>query len=143
MFKKRKVSCKISPCFFLQHPIHFSHQMSFSDTEDDFLKSLEAHGPNDAHPFGLSGSPSRESSPIGGTPPPEDNEDGSQHRVPLGLDEHAVDPALIPDTATTPESRELTEMAQRVKRFKSLGERSESDLDKFAAVSHNSFTMYL
>ena len=110
--------------------------MPSSDTEEDFLKSLEARGPNDNHPFG-SHSPSRENSPSGGTPPPENDEEDQPWHGPPALDERVVDPGLtVGATATTATSQELVEMAQRVKRYKSLSERSESDLDKFAAVGH-------
>ena len=111
--------------------------MPSSDTEEDFLKSLKAHGPNDDHPFSSLGSPSRESSPSGGTPPPKNGEENQHWHGPPELDEHVVDPGLtIGATVTTPASQELVEMAQRIKWYKSLSECSESDLDKFAVVSH-------
>jgi hypothetical protein len=111
--------------------------MPSSDTEEDFLKSLEAHGPNDDHPFSSLHSPSRENSPSGGTPPPENGEEDQLWHGPPALDERVVDPGLtVGATATTAASQELVEMAQRVKRYKSLSERSESNLDKFAVVSH-------
>jgi hypothetical protein len=111
--------------------------MPSSDAEDDFLKSLEAHGPNDDHPFGSLGSSSRKSLPSGGTPPPENGKENQHWHGPPELDECIVDPGLtIGATVTTPASQELVEMAQHVKRYKSLSEHSESDLIKFAAVSH-------
>ena len=68
--------------------------MPSSDTEDDFLKSLEAHGPNDNHPFGSLHSPSRENSPSGGTPPPENGKEDQLWHGPPALDKHVVDPGL-------------------------------------------------
>ena len=109
--------------------------MSNSDSEEDFLNSLQARGPNDDHPFG---SPSRQGSPSGGISPPPDLEEDSQLCVPPPLDAHpAVDPSLTGTTATThSDSQELVEFAQCIKRYKSLSECSESDLDKYAVVHH-------
>ena len=114
------------------------HKMSISESEDDFLKSLSSRGPNDNHPFG---SPSCKSSPSGGTlsHPSEREEDSQLDFIPPLDGSPSVDPALTRAAATSESSvsQELPELAQRIKRYKSLSERSEADLDKYAMVSHH------
>jgi hypothetical protein len=76
------------------------HKMPTSEGEDDFLKSVSLHGPNDNHPVSSS---SYKSSPSGGIISHSSNyEEDSQHNFMPTLDGHpSVDPALTRDAATS------------------------------------------